>query len=138
MRKVAMLLMAVCAACSSPAAPEADSTPLIQGQWDYTASQTNPQLAMFGTLTITSQNGNEITGSIEYLEYDAASISRHRVEMFTGRIRGNVTVTIDAGAPDGIRRHTGVLLNDSIGGDFQRPDNGNGPSSGSFGARRRD
>jgi hypothetical protein len=137
MRKAAMLLIAVCAACSSPASPEADSTPLIQGQWDYTASQTNPQLTMTGTLTITVQTQNEITGSIDYMELDAASITRHRVEMFSGRIRGNGSVTIDAGATDGTRRHIGVLVNDSMGGNFERPGSGNGQVSGTFSARRR-
>jgi hypothetical protein len=138
MRVFALLAtIAVCTACSSPASPEAESTPLIQGQWTYTASQSDPRLTMSGTLTITMQNETDITGSIDYMEIDAASISRHRVEMFTGRIRGNGTVTIDAGTPDGIRRHTGVLISDSIGGNFERPGNGGGPVNGSFGARRR-
>ena len=137
MRVFALLTLVACTACSSPASPETESTPLIQGQWTYTASQAEPQLTMNGTLTITTQNETEITGSIDYIELDAASVYRHRVEMFTGRIRRNGMVTIDAGTPDGIRRHTGVLINDSIGGDFERPGSGAGPLNGSFGARRR-
>ena len=137
MRTAALLLIAACTACASPSSPEADSTPRIEGQWDYTASQSDPQLSMSGTLTITVQTENEITGSIDYMELDAASITRHRVEIFTGRIRGNGTITIDAGATDGTRRHIGVLMSDSIGGDFERPGSGNGPVAGRFSARRR-
>jgi hypothetical protein len=138
----ATTLIGMCAllACTSPTTTgttETESTPLLRGGWTYTATQSDPQLRMSGTLTITQQDDNQIYGSIDYMEYDRAGVGRHRVELFSGRIRGNGTVTIDAAALDGPRRHTGVLLNDSIGGDFERPGNGNGRLYGSFGARRR-
>lgn len=138
MKAFALLAVLGCAACSSPAPHEVDSTPLLQGAWTYSASQGEPQqLRLEGILTITQQNGSEIAGSIDYTEYDRAGIARQRVELFTGRIREDGSVTIDAGVTDGVRRHTGVLVNDSIGGDFERPGNGNNVLYGSFGARRR-
>jgi hypothetical protein len=130
-----VIILATCNSSTTPVA-DAEITPRVQGSWEYTATQTEPALRMTGTLTITQQDDKTLSGSIDYVETDAAGIGRRRIEMFTGRIRGNKTVAIDAFASDGPRKHNGTLHNDSMGGSFERPGKDR-TLHGSFAARRR-
>ena len=137
MKCIALVGLLLAAACDSPTEGGAvESTPHIQGSWQYTATQTSPALHMSGTLTITAQDRNAISGSIDYIETDAAGIGRRRIEMFNGRIRGERSISIDAITSDGTRKHTGSIVNDSIGGSVEKPKQ-NGTLHGSFSARRR-
>ena len=137
MKYVVLVGLLLAAACDSPTEGGAvEPTPHIAGGWDYTATQMSPSLRMSGTLTITAQDGNAISGSIDYMETDAAGISRRRIEMFNGRIRGKQSISIDAITGDGTRKHTGSILNDSIGGNVEKAKQ-NGTLHGSFSARRR-
>jgi hypothetical protein len=130
-----VLVIATCGS-TTPSGIDELATPRVQGAWEYTATQTSPSLRMSGTLTITQQDDKTLSGSIDYMETDAAGISRRRLEMFSGRIRGNQTVSIDAFTSDGARKHIGTLVNDSIGGTFERPGRDGTVLNGSFAARR--
>ena len=136
MKHIALAGLVMVVACDSPTEGGVESTPHIQGSWQYTATQTSPVLHMSGTLTITAQDHNAISGSIDYIETDAAGIGRRRVEMFNGRIRGERSISIDAITSDGVRKHTGSLVNDSISGNVEKAKQ-NGTLHGSFSARRR-
>lgn len=136
MKRFTMMCIFALGACNSPTASDNDGAPWLQGSWDYTAEQSSPWLQMNGTLTITEQVGNAISGSIDYIELDAAGIPRRRIELFNGRIRGGRSITIDAATDDKPRKHTGALVNDSIGGTFDK-ELTEGRLQGSFAARRR-
>jgi hypothetical protein len=137
MKYIALVGLLWAAACDSPTEGGAvESTPHIEGGWDYTATQSSPALRMSGTLTITAQDGNAISGSLDYMETDAAGIARRRIEMFNGRIRGKHSISLDAITGDGTRKHTGSIVNDSMGGNVEKPKQ-NGTLHGSFSARRR-
>jgi len=88
-RFLAVCSVIVLAACDSPTERGAEVVPWLQGSWEYVATQDTPQLRMSGTLAISQQIGDSISGSIEYVEVDAFGHSRNRLNMFTGRVRNN-------------------------------------------------
>jgi hypothetical protein len=135
-RFLALCCMIALAACDSPTDRGAAVVPWLQGSWDYAATQDTPQLRMTGTLAISQQIGDSISGSIEYIEVDAGGHGRPRLNLFTGRIRNGRDITITAYAGNRTRTHTGMLLGDSIGGSFAQPITDSTSYRGNFLARR--
>jgi hypothetical protein len=135
-RFLALCTVLALGACDSPTGRGPEIVPWLQGSWEYAATQTAPSLRMSGTLTIGQQVGDSISGSIEYTEVDAQGNSRTRVNLFTGRVRNNHDVTIDAYVGNRIRTHSGTLAGDSIAGSFEQIINENQSYDGSFFARR--
>ena len=135
-RFLAVCSVIVFAACDSPTERGAEVVPWLQGSWEYVAAQDTPQLRMSGTLAISQQIGDSISGSIEYVEVDAFGHSRNRLHMFTGRVRNSREITITAYFGNRIRTHTGMLLGDSIGGRFAQPITDSASYTGNFLARR--
>lgn len=137
MRLLAILCLLPFAACDSPTSMGGEIVPWLQGSWDYAASQTSPTLRMNGTLSITRQIGDSLSGSIEYVEVDAQGHGRTRLQLFTGHIRDSRNVVIYAYDGNRTRAHAGVLAGDSIGGSYQQPINDQQTWLGTFIARRR-
>jgi hypothetical protein len=135
-RFLALCSIALFAACDSPTSRGAEIVPWLQGSWEYVATQDSPLVRMSGTLSVSQQFGDSISGSIEYMEVDSHGNGRTRLNVFTGRVRGGRDITIRAHVGNRVRTHVGTLLGDSIGGTFDQPINDSSSYTGSFLARR--
>lgn len=131
----AAVLLSALAACDSGSTGPATGV-VLTGSWTYTATQTLPQLAMTGTLSITDQSGSEINGALAYEETDAQGIVRNRVGRINGRVRSSTTVDFDAFIDDAALRHVGSFAGDSLSGTWIDNTGGN-TRTGRFVAKRR-
>jgi hypothetical protein len=127
-------------ACASPASPCGTSPAPVDlvGSWHYEGTQSSPTTAtLIGTLTITSQSGQDFYGTLDVTETDGSG-PRQLSGVVTGCAVDATSVDFDAFLA-GARRHLGTVTvgADSIKGTWVESGMGGPPSaSGSFESAR--
>ncbi len=129
---VAITLTLALGGCSVPTSSSGEPAD-VRGAWAFEAEQVAPALTLTGTLTITSQDGDLISGTLSWQESDGAGGMRVDGGPVTGRVLGDEDVDFDLLRSGGSRRHVAHLVADTMEGSWvQQP---NGPS-GTFRAVR--
>lgn len=123
------LLPAACAFATDPDAEVAD----VRGTWTYTGEQSAPALALTGTLTVQSQQGETIGGQLSWQEPDGLGGQAIRGGAVSGRVIETTDVDFDVLSVGVTRRHVGRLAGDSIKGAWIEVSSG---KSGEFVAVR--
>lgn len=119
-------------ACGAPAGPGAD----LRGRWRYDGVQVEPLVTLQGTLTITTQSGGTVRGTLEVEERDRLGGVLGRTGLVTGRVSGT-GVDLDVVLGGGVsRRHLGAVEGDSIAGAWVQGDGSAGAVAGNFSMRR--
>jgi len=122
-------------ACSSSTAPGGPTVSVV-GTWNYIAVQQAPAAGIAGTFVITSQTGASFQGSMDVVENDSAGPSNvHLSGVVSGQTLDSNHVDFDAFLHPTGRRHLGIVVGDSMTGDWVEP-SGATPYSGSFRAAR--
>jgi hypothetical protein len=133
-----LALAALALACTSPASPCGTGPAPVDlvGSWHYEGTQSSPTTAtLIGTLTITSQSGQDFYGTLDVTETDGSG-PRPLSGVVTGCAVDATSVDFDAFLP-GARRHLGTVTADSIKGTWVESGMGGPPSaSGSFESAR--
>ena len=125
------LLLAACVTSTDVGS----SNLVVQGAWDYTASQTSPTATLTGTLTITAQSGGTYQGTASVQENDGGSTTP-LTGAITGQTVNDTTVDFDVFFDANARRHVATVVWDTMrGGWFETT--GSTTVSGSFIAVRR-
>jgi hypothetical protein len=120
------------AGCSVPSSSSGDPAD-VRGEWTFTAEQVSPALTLTGTLSITSQDGDLISGTLSWQESDGAGNTRVDGGPITGRVLGDEDVDFDLLRTGGSRRHVARLLADTMEGNWLQASIG---ASGEFRAVR--
>lgn len=127
----AALALAGCSLPTSSAGEPAD----VRGTWSFEAEQVSPALVLTGTLDITTQDGDVITGTLTWQESDGAGGVRLDGGPVTGRVLGPEDVDFDLLRQGGSRRHVAHLVADTMEGSWLQLAHG---LSGTFRAVRED
>lgn len=131
-RSVLASLALLCGACAFATDPNEDVADL-RGTWQYTGEQSAPALALTGTLTIQSQQGEVVNGQLSWQEPDGSGGTANRGGAVSGRVIETTDVDFDVLVPGVTRRHVGRLAGDSIKGAWIETGSG---KSGEFVAVR--
>jgi len=125
------LLLAACVTSTDTGS----SSLVVQGAWDYSASQTAPAATLTGTLTISAQSAGMYQGTASVVENDGGSTTP-LTGAITGQAVNDTTVDFDVFFDANARRHVATVVRDTMrGGWFEST--GSGTLSGSFVAIRR-
>lgn len=128
---LAMIMLGAtgCTLTTSSAGDPAD----VQGEWTFTAEQVTPALTLTGTLSITSQDEDLISGTLTWQESDGLGNVRVDGGPITGRVLGAEDVDFDLLRTGGSRRHVARLTADTMEGNWLQASIG---ASGGFRAVR--
>lgn len=128
------LLLAALAlgACAMPTDSSGDVAD-VRGAWAFTGQQVTPSVQLTGTLTITGQDGDLVTGTLTWEERDALGVSRLDGGPVSGRVIERGDVDFDLIRTTGTRRHVARLSADTMEGSWVQIQGG---LSGSFRAVR--
>ncbi|HKS06298.1 MAG TPA: hypothetical protein VJR92_08310 [Gemmatimonadaceae bacterium] len=107
----------------------------MSGAWEYTATQTSPSADLTGVLTVSSQDGELLGGSVSWEERTGPGTTRLLSGAVSGRLIGTDDVDFDVLLSEGTRRHVGRLVADTIRGTWVQIGSG---TSGEFVAVRGD
>lgn len=118
-----------CAFATDPAAEVAD----VRGTWTYSGEQAAPALVLTGTLSISAQQGEVLSGQLSWQEPDGSGGTANRGGAVSGRVIETTDVDFDVLVPGVTRRHVGRLVGDSIKGAWIETASG---KSGAFVAVR--
>jgi hypothetical protein len=124
--------LALSASCALPSDAATDPANIV-GTWTFVGVQTTPSASLEGTLTITSQDGDLINGTLSWVEEDAVGNTTVDGGPVTGRVIGSADVDFDLLRPGGSRRHVAHLEGDVMEGNWLQP---SASLSGSFTATR--
>jgi len=108
---LAALLWGCTAPVSGTGAPPVD----LLGTWTYKGDQANPPATLNGTLTITSQSGQDFTGTLDVTQTDVSG--PHPLSgPVTGRALDATSVDFDVffTVETAARRHLGTVKMDSL------------------------
>lgn len=108
----ATLVVAACDLSTEPTGPVAD----VRGTWRYVGTQSAPALQLEGTLVVTQQRGDIISGSVTWEERDGLGDVQVKGGQMTGRVIGLEDIDFDVLLPEGDRRHVARVSGDSIDG----------------------
>jgi hypothetical protein len=108
----AALLATGCSLATDPVGEVAD----LRGTWRYSGDQTAPALTLEGTLTITAQSADVISGQLSWQEQAAGGGTRTDGGPVSGRVIETTDVDFDVilGAVE--RRHVGRITGDTVRG----------------------
>jgi hypothetical protein len=112
LRFAALLALSACSLSTEPTGPVAD----VRGTWRYVGTQSAPALQLEGTLVVTQQRGDIITGSVTWEERDGLGDVQIRGGQLTGRVIGLEDIDFDVLMPEGDRRHVARVIGDSLDG----------------------
>ena len=130
-RSLCGLLLAACVTSTD----SGSSNLVVQGAWDYSATQTSPAATLTGTLTVTAQSGGSFQGTASVVENDGAGTTPLSGAI-TGQTVNDTTVDFDVFFDANARRHVATVARDTMrGGWFETQ--GSTTLSGSFLAIRR-
>lgn len=121
----AALLMGGCALPSDPPGEGA----VVRGTWTLTGTQSAPSATLDGQLTVSAQDGDQISGSAGWQERDAAGMLRPDGGPMSGRVIGETDVDFDITVGGIARRHVGRIRADTIEGSWVQVSDGR---SGTF------
>ena len=107
----------------------------MAGAWQYTGTQTAPGADITGVLTVSSQDGELIGGSVSWEERTGPGATRLLSGALSGRVIGVDDVDFDVLLGDGTRRHVGRITADTIRGTWFQAEGG---LTGAFTAIRGD
>ncbi len=129
-----------CAATTEPGRPGVPivGVPIV-GAWRFTGRQLAPAGGeITGTLSVASQSGAAIAGSLDVVETDGRGGQRRIAGPFVGRTIDSTTVDFDVSFSGATRRHVGQVVRDTIAGTWieQSLLGGAPTASGSFVAVR--
>jgi len=131
-RTLALLTLGLCAACTLPGEPAAESA-IVRGQWALTGTQAAPQATLSGTLMVQSQSGDLVSGTAAWDERDSFGVVRSAGGSLSGRVIGEQDVDFDILMDGVVRRHVGRLRADTMEGSWVQLSDGR---TGSFRAVR--
>lgn len=126
------LIALVAAACSIPTSSGGDAAD-VRGSWEFTGAQSAPSLSLVGTLTITAQDGDLVSGTLTWEERDGVGGIRQDGGPVTGRVIGVGDIDFDLLRTGGSRRHFARLSADTMQGTWLQSATG---ESGTFRAVR--
>ena len=131
-------LLATLIGCIASTEPGRPGAPIV-GAWRYAGRQLSPidgELA--GTLSVASQTGATIAGSLDVVETDGRGGQRRSAGPFAGRTTDSTTVDFDVRLSGNTRRHVGRVARDTLIGTWieQSVLGGAPTASGSFVAVR--
>jgi hypothetical protein len=106
------LALAACDLSSEPTGPVAD----VRGTWRYVGTQSAPALQLEGTLVVTQQRGDIISGSVTWEERDGFGDVQVKGGQMTGRVIGLEDIDFDVLLGEGDRRHVARVAGDSLDG----------------------
>jgi hypothetical protein len=106
------LLLSGCVLSTGPSGPFADLT----GTWDFTGSQSAPSLTLVGTLVVTGQSREVITGTLSWEERDGLGGVQVRGGAVNGRVIGLADTDFDVTDDASVRRHLARASGDTIEG----------------------
>ena len=98
------LMAAALASCSlgtEPTGPTAD----VRGTWSFVGSQAAPALDLAGTIEITQQSNDLISGSVSWEETNGVGGVELKGGALTGRVIGLTDIDFDVILDEGDRRH---------------------------------
>jgi len=110
----------------------------LLGTWTYKGDQANPPATLNGTLTITSQSGQDFTGTLDVTQTDVSG-SHPLSGPVTGRALDATSVDFDVffTADPAARRHLGTVKMDSLTNGTWVESGPSGPiATGSFKSAR--
>jgi hypothetical protein len=90
----------------------------LSGAWEYTGTQIAPSADLSGVLTVSSQDGELIGGSVSWEERTGPGTTRLISGALSGRLIGTEDVDFDVLLSEGTRRHVGRLTADTIRGTW--------------------
>lgn len=125
-------------ACSASTEPGRPGVPIV-GAWRFSGRQLAPADGeLTGTLSVASQAGATIAGSLNVVETDGRGGQRRTAGAFAGRTIDSTTVDFDVSLSGATRRHVGRVVRDSMTGTWieQSALGGAPTASGSFVAVR--
>ena len=132
------MLFAALSGCTASTDPGRPGVPVV-GSWRFTGRQLSPADGeLSGTLSVSSQSGATIAGSLDVVETDGRGGQRRSAGPFVGRTLDSTTVDFDVTLSGATRRHVGQVARDSMTGTWieQSLLGGAPTASGSFVAVR--
>jgi len=126
---VALLLVVGCESSTGVSGDVAD----VRGTWEYTGMQSAPSLQLSGTLVISGQDGDLVTGSLSWEERDGLGGTIAHAGSVSGRVIGLTDIDFDVFAGEGVRRHVARLGTGGMEGAWVQVSTGR---SGEFAATR--
>lgn len=135
MRLLPLLIVALSAACSSSTGtgtPPAD----VVGSWRYAGQTDPPGTTYAGTLTISTQSGRDVSGTLVVTERDPNGVLTQLSAVVSGRVLSATSIDFDAAIAGVDRRHLGTIGGDSIAGSWADYSGEAIVASGTFSAAR--
>lgn len=123
----AFLLVAGCESNTGVNGDVAD----VRGTWEFTGTQSAPSLQLDGTLLISGQDGDLVTGSLSWEERDGLGGTTAHAGSVSGRVIGQDDIDFDVFAGEGVRRHVARLAMGTMEGAWVQVSTGR---SGEFAA----
>lgn len=124
---VALLVVVGCESNTGVSGDVAD----VRGSWEFTGTQSAPSLQLSGTLVISGQDGDLVTGSLSWEERDGLGGATAQAGSVSGRVIGLTDIDFDVFAGEGVRRHVARLGTGSMDGAWVQVSTGR---SGEFAA----
>lgn len=135
-RAVVVLALAV-SACQNPLANCEPGGALV-GTWRYSGAQESPVPSeLSGSLRITAQSCDVITGQLDIMETNDFGVSLRRAGPVSGRVINGTSLRFDAYLDANPRQHIATLTGDSLTGSWLVIGAGSGSGqAGRFGGHR--
>lgn len=111
-RLIVAVALSGCALTTAPSGPVAD----VRGTWSYTGSQSAPALTLVGTMVVTKQSGEVISGTLSWEERDGLGGVQLRGGVLNGRVIGLDDTDFDVSDDAQVRRHLARVTPDTIEG----------------------
>lgn len=104
--------LAGCTLSTGPAGSARD----VRGSWSYSGTQLTPLLQLEGTLSITDQSGEQVTGTMTWTEQDAVGNVVVRGGSISGTVVESTDIDFDVVLAGETRRHIALLVADTMEG----------------------
>lgn len=108
----ATLAVSACSLATEPPGEVAD----IRGTWHYSGDQAAPALTLDGTLLISMQTDDVVSGQLSWQEQAAGGGVQNDGGPVSGRVIGDSDVDFDVLRSGSERRHVGRITADTIRG----------------------
>lgn len=136
-RRSAWTAVATLAALACATATDSGPPPVaLLGTWTYSGAETGSAVTISGTMTVSSQAGKSLTGSVAWVQDDGGGGSTPLNGPVTGKALDSTSVTFDAFLVSATRHHLGTVKADTITGTWVDVTSGGPGSSGTFRAVR--
>ena len=119
-------------ACGATATDSGPPPVALLGKWTYTGIETSSTITISGTLTVSSQSGKSLTGSVAWTQDDGVGGTTPLSGPVTGQALDSTSVTFDAFLASATRHHLGTVKADTIFGTWVDLTTGGPGASGTF------